>query len=235
MATSEEKRDLLEDILRPIKYYKISLYGVGVEYSVGTSTKEEYDYWVTDMNDRKREFDLTEQFDDNPFGSYMTFKDSDPKWDEVPANIAREFEYYDYTNVDHIVGPTTHSARLIIEEVDTDNSYHAKNIKTIVYDLSFKQFCKNYEVGIVFDKCSVFEHQYCITTTSRESGTFISGIIESEGKIDFSKLVLYTTKIHTGDTIVYDIAYDNNWIFNDTGDTESNSILIDLIKVAEET
>ena len=53
MATSEEKQELLEDIKRPVRHYRIMLWGYGGENSYIRLTKEQYEYW----NQRKEDDD----------------------------------------------------------------------------------------------------------------------------------------------------------------------------------
>jgi hypothetical protein len=53
MATSEENKELIETIKRPIRHYRILLWGYGGENSYIRLTKEQYDYW----NQRKEDDD----------------------------------------------------------------------------------------------------------------------------------------------------------------------------------
>ena len=53
MATSEENKELIETIKRPVRHYRIMLWGYGGENSYIRLTKEQYEYW----NQRKEDDD----------------------------------------------------------------------------------------------------------------------------------------------------------------------------------
>jgi hypothetical protein len=229
MATAEEKQELVEDIKRPIRYYRISLWGYGAEYSVGESSEEEYNYWVTESEKRIAEFGLEE--DENAFEMYMLDKDHDKKWDLVPEELKRPYDYYEYTDIDCIHGPTEESAHISIEEIENPaNDYTAKPIDIVIENMEFEQFQETYDSECVIGECDDYKSKFIFTASSSEKGTFFSGTIETPGRIDLSKLTIHTTEIYDGDVIIHDVEYDGEFVINDGCETNIKGTYINLVR-----
>jgi hypothetical protein len=231
MATAEEKQELVEDIKRPVRYYRITLWGYGAEYTAGESTKEEYDYWVTEFKQRIKEFGLDEEYDNNPFETYMLEKDEDTKWEAVPEEIKRAWDYFEYNDIECIHGPTDNSARISIEEIeDTENVYQAKVIDTVVADIDFEEFREKYEFDYVIGESEDYKKEYIFTAVNSEKGTFFTGYIETSGRIDLSKLAIHATEIYDGDVIIHDIEYNSEYVDNEGAETNGKGTYINLVK-----
>ena len=225
MATTDEKQELVEDIKRPVRHYQITLWGYGAEYVAGESTKEEYDYWVTNAKERIKEFDLDEG--DNPFEIYMLDKDNDSKWDAVPAEFARLNNYFEYDDVEHLHGAVDTAGRITVEEIDitTDTV-----IDTLVDNCELDEFFETYDCYHVVRESEDYTKDYIFTAVSSEKGTFFNGVLETQGRIDLSKISVHSTEIYDGDIIVHDIMYDEEYVEHDGADTNGKGMYINLVK-----
>ena len=219
MATSEENKELIETIKRPIRHYRIMLWGYGGENSYIRLTKEQYEYW----NQRKEEDDERDVLVD-----YMLDEDreevadvppamefmSDPEdlegprypWHESPNEIVHQFGV-DYSN-----------ARITITEIESDD-YGANPIEDIVDGVDLNDFVSEHEIEWFSDEVEETQSDYMLQFNSSEKGTFFEGILSTVGKIDLSKLEVYTTDHFNDDDTVDDIRYDSESIENMGGDT----------------
>lgn len=231
MATSEEKQELIDDIKRPIRYYRIRLYGYGSEIVYGKSSKEEYEYWQ-DINARCNEMNLDPEENDNPFQVYMFEKEEkEDLYEFVPNHIKREGEWYEQDDCDHASGVATNACRVEIVEVESDE-YGATEIETIVGGEEFYDtFYDAYEPEIVIGDSEAYDHEYVFFGLSAEKGVFFDGIIETQGKIDISKLKFFGTEFPNGDDLIYDIEYDGSYIDNNGGDTNGKGLYIEIQKL----
>ena len=219
MATSEENKELIETIKRPIRHYRIMLWGYGGENSYIRLTKEQYEYWnQRKEDDDERDIlvdymldeDREEVTDVPPAMEFM----SDPEdlegprypWHESPNEIVHQFGV-DYSN-----------ARITITEIDSDD-YGAKPIEDIVDGLDLNDFVSEHDIEWFSDEVEETQSDYMLQFNSSEKGTFFEGILSTVGKIDLSKLEVYTTDHFNDDDTVDDIRYDSESIENMGGDT----------------
>ena len=219
MATSEEKQELLEDIKRPVRHYRIMLWGYGGENSYIRLTKEQYEYWnQRKEDDDERDIlvdymldeDREEVTDVPPAMEFM----SDPEdlegprypWHESPNEIVHQFGV-DYSN-----------ARITITEIDSDD-YGANPIEDIVDGVDLNNFVSEHDIEWFSDEVEETQSDYMLQFNSSEKGTFFEGILTTVGKIDLSKLEVYTTDHFNDDDTVDDIRYDSESIENMGGDT----------------
>ena len=219
MATSEEKQELLEDIKCPVRHYRIMLWGYGGENSYIRLTKEQYEYWnQRKEDDDERDIlvdymldeDREEVADVPPAMEFM----SDPEdlegprypWHESPNEIVHQFGV-DYSN-----------ARITITEIDSDD-YGANPIEDIVDGVDLNNFVSEHDIEWFSDEVEETQSDYMLQFNSSEKGTFFEGILTTVGKIDLSKLEVYTTDHFNDDDTVDDIRYDSESIENMGGDT----------------
>ena len=219
MATSEEKQELLEDIKRPVRHYRIMLWGYGGENSYIRLTKEQYEYWnQRKEDDDERDIlvdymldeDREEVADVPPAMEFM----SDPEdlegprypWHESPNEIVHQFGV-DYSN-----------ARITITEIESDE-YSSKPIEDIVDGVDLNDFVSEHDIEWFSDEVEETQSDYMLQFNSSEKGTFFEGILTTAGKIDPSKLEVYTTDHFNDDDTVDDIRYDGESIENMGGDT----------------
>ena len=219
MATSEENKELIETIKRPIRHYRIMLWGYGGENSYIRLTKEQYEYWnQRKEDDDERDIlvdymldeDREEVADVPPAMEFM----SDPEdlegprypWHESPNEIVHQFGV-DYSN-----------ARITITEIDSDD-YGANPIEDIVDGVDLNDFVSEHDIEWFSDEVEETQSDYMLQFNSSEKGTFFEGILTTVGKIDLSKLEVYTTDHFNDDDTVDDIRYDGESIENMGGDT----------------
>jgi hypothetical protein len=228
MATSEEKQDLVDTIKRPIRHYRIRLWGYGGEVSYGKSSKEEFAYWETDIEARRAEFNIPD--DESPFNRYMMDKDDIGGYETVPSTILREGEWYDQADVDHGYGVAYESANIDIVEVE-DDEYNAEEIDT-VHQGVLDEFIDQYDASVVVGESEAVEQEYCFYAMDIQKGTFFDGILTVNGKIDLSKLKFECTEYPNGDTLVNHVFYEQDEIDNSAGaDTNSKALYIELHKL----
>jgi hypothetical protein len=219
MATSEEKQELIEDIKRPVRHYRIMLWGYGGENSYIRLTKEQYEYWnQRKEDDDERDILVDYMLDEDREGvtdvpPAMEFM-SDPEdlegprypWHESPNEIVHQFGV-DYS-----------SARITITEIESDD-YGANPIEDIVDGVDLNDFVSEHEIEWFSDEVEETQSDYMLQFNSSEKGTFFEGILTTVGKIDLSKLEVYTTDHFNDDDTVDDIRYDSESIENMGGDT----------------
>ena len=219
MATSEENKELIETIKRPIRHYRIMLWGYGGENSYIRLTKEQYEYW----NQRKEDDDERDILVD-----YMLDEDREEVADVPPAMEfmsdpedleGPRYPWHESPNeIVHQFGVDYSSARITITEIDSDD-YGANPIEDIVDGVDLNDFVSEYDIEWFSDEVEETQSDYMLQFNSSEKGTFFEGILTTVGKIDLSKLEVYTTDHFNDDDTVDDIRYDGESIENMGGDT----------------
>ena len=224
MATSEENHELIETIKRPIRYYRIHLWGYGGESAYLGITKEQYEFW---KDKDEEDFDTTM--------SYMNEAQDEGKPDWVPEEMdfMKDSDgdyrpwYESPTEFCHQYGVEVGGARLTIDEIESDE-YSAKSLETVVDGVELQEYLNNideehdWELELV--RMGVAEGtdeqpDYVLQFYSAEKGTFFEGIFASRGTFDPKKLIVYTEEFPNGEDIVVNITYDNEDIENQGGDT----------------
>lgn len=239
MYTSEENKELVETIKKPIRYYRISLYGYGGEASYMKLTKDQYEFWnnhVEEYGDSDAvnycvcaedgDFDF-EDLEDLP--EEMQFlkvpgEDYSSSWYESPVEIVHQYGV-DYNN-----------ARISIEEVE-DDDYASAHIADVVDGEDLADYIDeiqaedDYETELVeMDCCDEEQSDYMLQFWSAEKGGFFDGIIASKGPFDPKKLKIYTTEYFNGDDTVESISYDGEDVDNQGGDTNGKGYSVHLWK-----
>jgi hypothetical protein len=225
MATTEEKQDLVDTIKRPVRHYRIKLWGYGGEILYGKSNNEEYDFWETNINERRKEFNIPE--DDAPFYRYIMDKDDIGGYEAIPENLQRIGEWYEQDDIDHGNGVTYESAIIEIIEVENDEC-SANEIEEILQKNLDELVDENGNELIIGDS-EATEQPYVLYAMSVEKGTFFDGCLTINGKIDLLKLRFACTEYPNGDVLVDHIFYDDEEIYNTGGDTISKALYIELI------
>ena len=219
MATSEENKELIETIKRPVRHYRIMLWGYGGENSYIRLTKEQYEYW----NQRKEDDDERDILVD-----YMLDEDREEVADVPPAMEfmsdpedleGPRYPWHESPNeIVHQFGVDYSSARITITEIDSDD-YGANPIEDIVDGVDLNDFVSEHDIEWFSDEVEETQSDYMLQFNSSEKGTFFEGILTTVGKIDLSKLEVYTTDHFNDDDTVDDIRYDGESIENMGGDT----------------
>lgn len=225
MATSEEKTELVETLKGP-HYYKIQLYGYGGESAYINVSKEVHDFWKpiceehgdTDLvnymvNDDPEDYDFDNIEVVPPEADFLTEDDYKYPWYEAPNEIV------------HQCGVEYGSARVIIEEVDSDN-YNANVVAEVVDGENLQEYldsnmeANNYEIDLVeSDEDFGEEGDYTLQMHSSEKGTFFEGRFETIGEFDPKNLKVIITEYPDGNDTVTSILYNDVDVDNDGGDT----------------
>jgi hypothetical protein len=230
MATLAEKRELVEDIKRPVRLYRIVLSGYGSETYYANSSKEEYDFWVTEIKKRRVEVDLEDHKD--PFEQYMLCKEDEPdSYEYVPKDIKRRDEYYDYSNIAFVQGPEYDSAYISIEEIEiVDYQYNV--LETVAENVELSDFILDNNNDSE-SKDITFKTDYVYTAVIALKGKFFEGLVETNGRIDLSKLAFNMIDTYCGESIVSGIAYNGEHIEYQDSDVDDMSTEIRLVNMKE--
>lgn len=225
MATIQEKQDLIDDIKRPIRHYKIMLLGYGSEVVYGRSSKEEYNYWETKIEERRRQFNIPE--DESPFNRYMMDKDDIGGYDAVPANLKRKYDWFEEDDVDHGMGVNYQSAYISIVEFD-DTDEKEKEIETIL-DEKLTQFIDSNDIDLIVGDSEAIDVPYLYSAVSTNKGLFFYGRLTTSGKIDLSKFRFECTEYPNGETLVNHVFYGNEELDNDGSELNEKGLYIELL------
>lgn len=211
MATSEQKQELVEDIKKPIRHYRVTITGYGGEHVYGSLTREQFEYW------KNRENELSE---------YVVEPQAHPDLLESVSFLKKksgENDYYldwwEYDDVDHFHGAEHYSSSILIEELDSDD-YDAEIIDT-VYEDTLEEFLDEYDADTIIDESDSLinkDKKPIVGMCSIEKGTFFEARFSTQGRIDFSKLEFFATET-LSDTILTSINYDDEDLDNEGGDT----------------
>lgn len=225
MATSQEKIELIDNIKKPIRHYRITLTGYGGEIVYSSSSKEEYDYWETNIEERRKEFNIPS--DESPFNRYMMDKDDVGGYEAVPARIFRTGEWYENSDIDHGVGVSYDSAIITIVECETDE-YNSAECNTII-ELPLTEFIDQYDAELVVGDSEAIDSDYMFYAMDVAKGTFFDGRLTTTGKINLSKFQFQCTEYPNGDTLVNHVFYGEEELYDDGGDTNEKALYIELV------
>lgn len=231
MLSSDQKKDLMEDIKRPIRYYRIILSGQGGLVVYGKSSEEEYNYWVTNKDQRIVDLKF-EEGDENPFQTYMFEKeDTVENHDSIlPSSIQRKHSWYEIDEVDHADGSEYRNTYLEIVEVDSDEK-DAAELCSIVELKKLDSFLDNHGTCVV-DQSDVFKEDYIFYGMCVEEGSFYEGIIITTGRIDLNRVTFYATEFPNGSVIIHTVEYDEEYVDNFGGRSVTKSTAdVELLKL----
>jgi hypothetical protein len=233
--TSEENQELVDTIKRPIRYYRVMLWGYGGESAYLGLTKEQYEYWKAKDEE---EYDTTlnymldesrEEVTDVP--PEMDFM-SDPEdmeasrypWYEAPGEFSHQW------------GVDIGSARITVTEVE-DAEYGSAALEDVVDGEELQDYLNKIDEEndytlelITMGVADGTDEQpdYVLQFYSSEKGTFFEGIFESKGPFDIKRLKVFTEEFPNGEDIVTDIQYDGESIENAGGDTNGKGYSVHL-------
>lgn len=233
--TTEENQELIETIKRPIRYYRVTLWGYGGESAYLGLTKEQYEYWK-DKDEEEYDTTLNYMLDENReevtdippeldfLGDPDDMESSRYPWYEAPGEFSHQY------------GVEIGSARITITEVDS-LEYSAKPLEDVVDGEELQDYLNsideenNYELDLV--EMSVADGtdeqpDYVLQFYSAEKGTFYEGMFESKGPFDIKKFKVFTEEFPNGEDIVTDLQYDGESIENQGGDTNGKGYSVHL-------
>ena len=234
--TSEENQELIETIKRPIRYYRVMLWGYGGESAYLRLTKEQYEFWKAKDEE---EYDTTLNYilacedEGKPDWvpdemDFMVHKDDDEpfysSWYEAPTEFTHQW------------GVDLGSARITVTEVE-DAEYSSKPIEDVVDGKELQEYLNNvdeennYELELItmaVAEGTDEQPDYVLQFYSSEKGTFFEGIFESRGPFDVKRLKVFTEEFPNGEDIVTDLQYDGESVENMGGDTNGKGYSVHL-------
>jgi hypothetical protein len=223
MVTSDQKQELIDYIKRPLRHYKILLGGYGSEVVYGRSSQEEYDYWETNIEERRRQFNIPE--DESPFNRYIMDKEDIGGYEAVPENLKRKYDWFEEDDVDHGMGVNYQSAYLIIVEFDDAEE---TEIETIVEE-DLPKFIDYYNIDFIVGDSEAVDIPYLYSAVSAEKGIFFDGRLTTNGKIDLSKFRFECTEYPNGEILVNHVFYGGQELDNYSDGTNSKGLYIELL------
>ena len=241
MATSEENKELIETIKRPVRHYRIQLWGYGGESAYLGLTNEQYDYW-SKRNEDDDDVLLDYMLDESREEVTDVPLEMDFMGDPTDANGPRYPWYEAPGELEHQYGVDFSSARITITEIDSED-YNASPIEDIVDGEELSEWTDalqaedNYEIELVSMEVGEWDNPdapwaapYILQFHSAEKGTFFEGRITTTGPFNLKKLKFYTIEYANGDDTVVNIEYDGQEIDNDGGDTNGKGYSVHMWK-----
>lgn len=237
MATSEEHKELIEDIKRPIRHYRVTIWGYGGEGAYLKLTRDQYDFWRAKDEE---EYDTTLNY-------ILDCEDNG-----APSNIPKEMDFmrcvevdYDDEKVETVFYPAWHdapnivlhqhgadwsSARISIDELDGEgpSSNIIASIVTSVDLSDWHEVAPDSEEPVVSDYVKEEEPDYVLHFYSAEKGIFFDGFLTTTGPINLNKLQIITTEQWNGDETVDGIKYNGEDIENWGCDTNGKGYSVHL-------
>lgn len=226
MSSNPEHDELIDNIKRPVRYYRISINGYGGELVYDDATKEEFEYW----NSKQAREDCGVDEDSNALSEFLWSYDDDPeKFKKVPEPFRREGNWWAQDGIMHVQGAETGSATITIEELEAD-SLQSNVIKTIAEYNSFYDFIDENEIDVEVSDLET-DSNYMFFGMSVEKGLFFEGLLETQGPIVLSKLKFLTLECHNGDEIITDVHYDEDSVESWEQDTNGKDMIVEIVEV----
>jgi hypothetical protein len=243
MATSEEKKELVENLKGP-HFYRITVSGYGGEASYMRVSKEAHDFWKP----------ITEEHGDSPLVHYIVNAE-----DKNAAEVNQDEEYNDYDidpasipddakfmhdvedaeaggyswyepkdEIEHVWGVGSDNAYITIEKVDGDE-YGAKWLEDVVDSEDLNSFANriceetDWETELMDGPEKGYQYakkgDYVCQMYSAEKGTFFDAVFETPGLIDLKKLKFLVDEAPNGEDTLFSVQYDGEDLDNQGGDT----------------
>jgi hypothetical protein len=239
MATKEEKQETV-DVLKGPRYFRIYLNGYGGEAAYINISKEAYEFWNKVVED-EGDSDLVNYMVEAENGDLDDLEVIVPP-EAMFMQVEEDGEVYAYPWYEaaneyvHQYGVEYGSARLVVEEVDSDD-YMSKTIADVIDGEDLQEYMdnvmekNNYEIDLVeSDEDFGEEGDYVVQFYSSEKGCFFDGIIDTHGDFDPKKLKVIVTEYPNGEDVVTSIEYDGVEIDNQGGDTNGKGYSAHLWK-----
>ena len=236
MATDEE---LIEAIKRPIRNYNIRMWGYGGESAYIKLTKAQYDFWKAHI-DEHYDYDIVQYMIGAEDGEY-DFENLN--YDDIPKEAHFMFDedgnastwYEHHEELEHQWGADYNNANIDIDEVESDE-YNSPVLDTIVSGESLSEWVNSIhdenpeseitEMGV--SDYEAWDAEYILQFYSAEKGTMFEGYLTTKGKLDPTKLKIYTSEYANGDDTIANVTYDGEDIDNNGGDTTGKGYSVHL-------
>lgn len=237
-STSEAHEELIEVIKRPVRHYRIRLWGYGGEQVYGKLPKEAFEFWNKVENGEielkdKEGYDATVE-------NYSMDPEEFRKEHDIPQeadflfdlDIEGHRQWYEMDDIEHLNGVGVSGCHIEIDEVDNDQSWGSKWLDTIVENKSLETLVESTNKEIDTSHFDLDEYadedgnNYVFFGMSIEKGTFNDVYLKTEGKpIDINKLSFKSMEMPNGDNIVTEILYNGETLDGDFGDTNGKGYI----------
>lgn len=230
--TTEENQELIDTIKRPIRHYRVMLWGYGGEAAYLKLTKEQYEFW---KEKDEEESDITM--------SYMNDAQDEGKPEWVPDEMDFMNDEGDYRPWYEAPGEFCHqwgvdlgSARITVTEIESDE-YNARPLEDVVDGEELQPLLDgideehDYELELItmgVAEGTDEQPDYVLQFYSAEKGTFFEGIFTTTGPFDIKRLKVFTEEFPNGEDIVTDLQYDGESIENMGGDTNGKGYSVHM-------
>jgi hypothetical protein len=204
MATVKEHEKLIEVLKFTPRTYKITMWGYGGEYIMGTVDRKIYDYF------RHRRLDLS----DFAWQSDYAEENNIPEemWPFSPGS------YYDCDDMGHIHGVDRNAGTLQIDDENGETIWQKELENITGGNEDEPEWGGGEEVWITSKPAGTV----VFLGVSNEKGTFFEGEIELKQPFDITKLTLSYDEFD-GNDIISGVEYDGEQIDNFGGDTNGKS------------
>jgi hypothetical protein len=250
MATSEEKKELIEELKGP-HYYRITVSGYGGEASYMRVSKEAHDFWKPICQEHgdselihyiinAEDQTASEVNSDTEYGEIdaKDIPDNAKFMHDVTDPESAGYNWYEpASEYEHVWGVASDNAYITIEKVDSDE-YGAKFLDDVVDHKDLNEFINeldeevDYEVehtqGLENGLSTPEKGDYVCQMYSAEKGTFFESVITTPGLIDLQKLKFVIDESLNGEDILWSIEYDGEELSNDGGDTNGKGYYADI-------
>ena len=228
MATSEQNKELIDDIKRPIRYYRLRVWGYGGEIVYGKSSKEEFDYWNSEQARLDCRVEEEDTSGSETLSIYMFEKEDDSeRFEKVPEQFRRVGDWYEQDDIEHSSGVEWQTAFLELVEL-AELDHNAEVIATIADGDAISNFVDETKGEYIVGDIDV--QPYMFYGMSEEKGEFISALFEVNGRIDLSKLKFIGTEFPNGSELVHSVLYDEVYLDDDGPNTNGKGLYIEIVE-----
>lgn len=252
MATSEQKKELVDELKGP-HHYRITINGYGGEASYMRVSKEAHDFWTP----------IRKEHGDGPLVHYIVNAEDknaaevnqDEEYNEYdidPASIPDEakfmhdvedaeaggYSWYEPKDeIEHVWGASWDSAYLTIDKVDSDE-YMSNTLEEIVDREDLSEFCNriseetDWEVELQDGPENGYNYakkgEYVCQMYSSEKGNFFDGILTTPGLLNLKKFKFLVDEALNGEDTLFGVQYDGEDIDNQGGDTNGKGYYAEI-------
>jgi hypothetical protein len=227
MATTEQKQELVEDIKRPIRYYRLSISGYGGEGAYLGLSQEAWEYWKNKIDTDGDESLIDYLVDPDTFDGDLS-RDADFQCD---AEGYRHAWYESPHEIVHQYGVDINSCYITINEVETEN-ISSDIVDAIIDSKEFSEFREEHKLwdNVEVEDIVEDEQPYMLQAHSAEKGVFYEGVLTVQGKFDPTKLTFHTIEHWNGDEVIDEILYNDELVENFGADTRGKGFSVHLWK-----
>lgn len=235
--TSEENQELVETIKRPIRHYRVTLWGYGGEASYLGLTKEQYEFWKAKDEE---EYDTTMSYmndaQDNGKPEWVPDEMDFMRNTDADGEVFHASWYEAPSEFSHQWGVDLGSARITVTEIESAE-YNAQALEDVVDGKELQPLLdavdEEHDYTLELINMAVADGtdeqpDYVLQFYSSEKGTFFEGIFTTTGPFDIKRLKVFTEEFPNGEDIVTDLQYDGESIENLGGDTSGKGYSVHM-------